>query len=185
MHAIETVYQGYRFRSRLEARWAVFFESLQVPFEYEREGYRLQSGWYLPDFWLPMHQAWIEIKGRPPTLNELHLAMNLRDETTFPVVIFTGPPNWCVSGYCYAADIADGSAGTSEWPMTRWGMCRLCGLAGLTWGNSTHEIYTTELDQTVGACLCGVEHLDIVATEIVQAVLASRAARFDTKKGRA
>ena len=26
--AIETVYNGYRFRSRLEARWAVFFDAL-------------------------------------------------------------------------------------------------------------------------------------------------------------
>jgi hypothetical protein len=26
--AIETSYKGYRFRSRLEARWAVFFDAL-------------------------------------------------------------------------------------------------------------------------------------------------------------
>ncbi len=29
--AIETRYKGYRFRSRLEARWAVFFDALSVP----------------------------------------------------------------------------------------------------------------------------------------------------------
>ena len=28
--AIETVYKGYRFRSRLEARWAVFFDACGV-----------------------------------------------------------------------------------------------------------------------------------------------------------
>lgn len=28
MKAIETRYKGYRFRSRLEARWAVFFDAL-------------------------------------------------------------------------------------------------------------------------------------------------------------
>ena len=49
--AIETEYHGYRFRSRLEARWAVFFDALGVPYEYEPEGYRLPSGrTYLPDF---------------------------------------------------------------------------------------------------------------------------------------
>src|SRR5262245_3495425 len=32
---IETIYRGYRFRSRLEARWAVFFQTLGVPWEYE------------------------------------------------------------------------------------------------------------------------------------------------------
>ena len=37
--AIETVYNGYRFRSRVEARWAVFFDTLGVPYEYEKEGF--------------------------------------------------------------------------------------------------------------------------------------------------
>lgn len=47
----ETVYNGYRFRSRLEARWAVFFDALKVNYEYESEGFDLPSGnYYLPDF---------------------------------------------------------------------------------------------------------------------------------------
>lgn len=62
--AIETVYKGYRFRSRLEARWAVFFDALGVKWEYEKEGYDLgEAGWYLPDFWLPELQCWFEVKG--------------------------------------------------------------------------------------------------------------------------
>jgi hypothetical protein len=60
---IETRYKGYRFRSRLEARWAVFFDALGVKWEYEPEGYDLgEAGWYLPDFWLPDFDCWIEIK---------------------------------------------------------------------------------------------------------------------------
>lgn len=48
---IETVYNGYKFRSRLEARWAVFFEELGIKYEYEPEGYVLEDGTkYLPDF---------------------------------------------------------------------------------------------------------------------------------------
>lgn len=51
MKAIETYYNGYRFRSRLEARWAVFFDTLGVKYEYEPEGFVLDDGtWYLPDF---------------------------------------------------------------------------------------------------------------------------------------
>jgi len=38
---IPTQYQGYRFRSRNEARWAVFFETLQLDWRYEVEGYEL------------------------------------------------------------------------------------------------------------------------------------------------
>lgn len=51
--AIETYYNGRYFRSRLEARWAVFFDACGVKYEYEPEGYELDNGlWYLPDFLL-------------------------------------------------------------------------------------------------------------------------------------
>lgn len=64
--AIETVYNNYRFRSRLEARWAVFFDELKVEYQYEIEGFDLHySGWYLPDFYLPAYQTYIEIKPLP------------------------------------------------------------------------------------------------------------------------
>jgi len=64
--AIETVYNGYRFRSRLEARWALFFDKLGLPWEYEPEGFDLGAqGWYLPDFRVMTPQGnvcWYEIK---------------------------------------------------------------------------------------------------------------------------
>lgn len=61
--AIETSYKGYRFRSRLEARWAVFFDALGIQWEYEKEGYDLgEAGWYLPDFWLPQIGVFAEVK---------------------------------------------------------------------------------------------------------------------------
>ena len=60
---IETIYNGYRFRSRLEARWAVFFDSVGIPYEYETEGYVLSDGtMYLPDFYLPWFKAFVEVK---------------------------------------------------------------------------------------------------------------------------
>ena len=59
---IETEYAGYKFRSRLEARWAYFFDCLDIRYEYEREGYHIGQKWYLPDFWLPDLHYWIEVK---------------------------------------------------------------------------------------------------------------------------
>lgn len=51
--AIPTRYKGYHFRSRLEARWAVFFDALGIKWEYEPEGFELPNGErYLPDFLL-------------------------------------------------------------------------------------------------------------------------------------
>lgn len=62
--AIETSYAGCRFRSRLEARWAVFFDHLGVKWLYEPQGFELPSGErYLPDFQLPDHRLWVEVKG--------------------------------------------------------------------------------------------------------------------------
>lgn len=61
--AIETRYAGCRFRSRLEARWAVFFDQLQIKWEYEPQGYVVDGTPYLPDFWLPESATWVEVKG--------------------------------------------------------------------------------------------------------------------------
>jgi hypothetical protein len=66
MRAIETVWKGYRFRSRLEARWAVFFDALGINWEYEPEGFELSDGTrYLPDFRVSSGYGpnyWYEIK---------------------------------------------------------------------------------------------------------------------------
>lgn len=68
MKAIETVYKGYRFRSRLEARWAVFFDAMLVKWEYEPEGFENDEGEkYLPDFYLPEFDMWCEVKPNDPT----------------------------------------------------------------------------------------------------------------------
>lgn len=76
MKSIETEYDGYRFRSRLEARWAVAFNELGVDYTYEPEGLkvpiRFRLSWYprasvvryLPDMFLPDLGYYAEVKGR-------------------------------------------------------------------------------------------------------------------------
>jgi len=91
---IETHYNGYRFRSRLEARWAVFFDALGIKYEYEKEGYDLgEAGWYLPDFWLTECNRWVEIKGQKFTEGELNKAIALCEATGHPVLTFDGLPD--------------------------------------------------------------------------------------------
>lgn len=64
--AIQTQYKGYHFRSRLEARWAVFFDACGYQWEYEPEGFDLGDGvYYLPDFKLHLPCGgvqWCEVK---------------------------------------------------------------------------------------------------------------------------
>ena len=61
--AIETVYKGFKFRSRLEARWAVFFDAMKWEWRYEPQGYEFDGERYLPDFWVPQLLSWVEVKG--------------------------------------------------------------------------------------------------------------------------
>ena len=84
LKAIETEYGGIRFRSRLEARWAMLFDALGIRWEYEAEGYEYgyaeDTIWrYLPDFYLPDHGYWCEVKGdvRGVTDDYLHMLGNV------------------------------------------------------------------------------------------------------------
>ena len=44
-NAIPTEYKGVKFRSRLEAKWAIFFDTLGIEWEYEPQGYEIGTGY--------------------------------------------------------------------------------------------------------------------------------------------
>lgn len=84
---IQTIYNGYRFRSRAEARWAVFFDTCKIKYMYEPEGLVLSDGTrYLPDFYLPESKTYFEVKG---LMNEvdMHKIEQLQEDLSVPVVI--------------------------------------------------------------------------------------------------
>jgi hypothetical protein len=92
---IETQYKGYRFRSRLEARWAVFFDALGIEWEYEPQGFVVGNTPYLPDFYIkgPRWPAWVEIK--PTTeieLADLGKITLLAENIKVPVLLLCGAP---------------------------------------------------------------------------------------------
>jgi len=80
--AIQTRYKGHLFRSRLEARWAVVLDALGVEWHYEAEGYDLGKdlGYYLPDFWLPELNTFLEIKAEEETTLEFVKLFNLAND---------------------------------------------------------------------------------------------------------
>lgn len=76
--SVQTYYKGYYFRSRIEARYAVFLDYLAILWKYEPEGYIIEESeftkWfghegdaYLPDFFLPELNIYLEIKPEGPT----------------------------------------------------------------------------------------------------------------------
>src|ERR1051326_875288 len=92
--AIETRYAGYRFRSRLEARWAVYFGASGIKWEYEPEGFNLGGVLYLPDFWLPQVSMWAEVKPVGLKPDEWEKCQRLANESLHPVLMLIGTPGW-------------------------------------------------------------------------------------------
>ncbi len=138
MKAIETEYNNYKFRSRLKARWAVFFDALGIEYEYENEGYDLDGVGYLPDFWLPRLDLWVEIKGErlvAGSKDEEKIKRLVKDSRR-PVAVFWGQihttvnlpdlytlPDWDTMKVCEAL-VIDRSSSWTECPM-----CHMVGLA--------------------------------------------------------
>src|SRR6266568_1938104 len=93
---LETLYDGHRFRSRREARWAVFFKEAGIPAEYEEQGYDLgAAGWYLPDFRVNKGthaDHFFEVKGVAPTREELAKAEALRVQSKLHVNVYYAEP---------------------------------------------------------------------------------------------
>jgi len=103
MEPIETEYKGYRFRSRLEARWAVFFEYLGIDWQYEPEGFEFENGTrYLPDFYLPdtysaaSDDTYVEVKpnGKADTKGWDFTSKEHEEERefSFSLILLSGQP---------------------------------------------------------------------------------------------
>lgn len=91
---LPTRWNGIIFRSRTEARWAVFLDFLKVPYEYEHQGYDLDGTYYLPDFYLPSLDDYLEVKASSPDKEEQRKAEKLATATRKRVFITTGSPKW-------------------------------------------------------------------------------------------
>jgi len=188
IQAIETQFDGYSFRSRIEARWAVFMKTLGVRYEYEKEGYDLGDlGWYLPDFWLPDHNVWLEIKGQYPATTEIErckaLALGTMKVTHLSWAFIPSPSDILSDGleliYTYSPGLFNGKA--RRWIVhgsAVWCRCPRCGVAGMAHGGDGVEL------SRQGLCECDFDVTQTQITyddlEMLQAYEAARKARFAT-----
>lgn len=102
--AIETEYKGLLFRSRLEARWAMFFDNMGYKWEYEPEGYILEDGSkYIPDFRLAIYRPYlnettyfyVEVKPmRNLKVKEIEKARLLVKGGDLPLLLVQGIPDF-------------------------------------------------------------------------------------------
>ena len=124
---IETIYNGYRFRSRLEARWAVFFDNIGIQYEYEPEGLMVLNGqWYLPDFYLTQFHCYFEVKRAPEKIDRGSLPYDEFSEAIEKIGYGSYTDSWAgiiAFGdpydhymWIFCQDISDNSAGSYDSP---------------------------------------------------------------------
>lgn len=153
MKAIETKYKDILFRSKLEARWAVFYDTLLIPWQYEPETYDLGNGvLYCPDFWLPKQKCYIEIKGDFPDKDEEEKANILSKESKSNVYIFyediPNPNKLC--DYENESSIVYRSGGDSMDTMHWWCQCKYCGKLGIEFEGRSERIKCCEKNKSIG-----------------------------------
>lgn len=164
---IQTRYKGYRFRSRLEARWAVFFDALGLAWEYEPEGFELKSGRYLPDFKVTYPDRgnpidyWFECKSSLDSLTQYDMARLLEFEEAKNLIILDGVPDCKM--YVLPSDYSD----QPDWCArhSRFGTA-LWSWKGRPWWDEYSNFF-------------GDMEYDMGQKEIAFAVEAARSARFE------
>lgn len=188
MKAIETRYKGYRFRSRLEARWAVFFDTLEVRYEYEKEGLDLGDGvYYLPDFYLPEHECYVEIKGDYPNDLEIDKMQRMVNQHDIGSYIFFGEC-WVPSQHNHGIYVNPHPHEMSHDPERHWygwvecPKCDCLSIAANGWtGHIPCACLPTEasvLDMDTGKITSGLLVLP-PSKRILEAYAAAREARFE------
>lgn len=178
LKAIETFYNGYRFRSRLEAKWAVFMDALGVRWEYESEGFDLgDDEWYLPDFYLPDQDIYVEIKPackyqNYPDEDVLNKAFKLEHKSNKQVVILCGMPGPIDEEY-NVNNSYQGFTGTDI--NYFWCECPDCGAIGIQFDGRSARNNHSENCQA----MTGDKGYNSNSERIIQAWNASRSARFE------
>jgi hypothetical protein len=168
----------------LEARWAVFYDTLGIKWEYEKEGFNLGNGLlYLPDFYIPHLNCWIETKGEYPSKKDEEKLFKLSEQTEKTLYLFVGQiPNYQtleISGPSYDETESSYMFASEGWDLHHvWCQCPDCGLFGIEF-----DARTDRLPCKKGNCQkhsdCGDKGYNGNSPALVLAYRAARQARFE------
>jgi hypothetical protein len=92
--AKHTWYNNCWYRSKLEARWAIFFDELQLTTLYEPRTFGFRGRQYTPDFWIADWKCYVEIKpinSRSWDIQPLRRLARLRSKCA--VLLIMGQPS--------------------------------------------------------------------------------------------
>lgn len=184
---IETRAYGCRFRSRLEAKWAVFFTELGLQWEHEPEGFNLGTEMYLPDFRVKSGQLtyWYEIKPRGSSL--------CKKFARFADLVTQGGSSWNTEARLVAGDPFDVFIGHDLCP--RCGeyvdaepfddevgfLCYHCDLVTESGGGNPTEVgfAGVEFWPHKGWIMISSEDHRLMHSRLERACIAARSARFE------
>ncbi|MGW6743751.1 hypothetical protein ACWGDX_24035 [Streptomyces sp. NPDC055025] len=205
----DTPYASCRFRTRLEARWAVFFDTLGIRWEYEPQGFdliplpeselqrladeqfrdprpedTLHLGHYLPSFWLPGQKAWFDVVRDEPNEGEWLNFFRFNDLTDQRAFVAVGsiPDPSTIEEYGHPQE--DGfeihTYGDHHYAWTR---CRWCGFYDLAFdARSARTLcgcHKARYPDLDAQCCNGDKCYRGDAPEILAAYSAARSARFE------
>lgn len=138
MEVLEIEYNGYKFKSILEARWAVFFDAAGIKYEYEPEEFELEDGTkYLPDFYLPeiyrgkgKYGLWVEVKSLMNNYDEDKINQ-FRKQQNKDVLVLGEIPN--AETYEDIVDYYRDDFGIGYDDNYTFAICPICGKIGIEW----------------------------------------------------
>lgn len=92
------IWNGTQFASKLEISWAHFLNGLGIRWEYESRTVFLYKGTpditgYIPDFWLPELEVFLEIKGRVISTHAVARMEETSHEVGVPIIMAQGSPS--------------------------------------------------------------------------------------------
>ncbi|WP_139159861.1 PDDEXK family nuclease [Acidaminobacter hydrogenoformans] len=183
---LDTLYNGYRFRSRLEARWAVFFDEVGLAYEYEPQGYELppivskdppnqydsETLWYLPDFYLPELDLIVEVKGPelPPEDAEKVKRMSFYSNSRVALLRQIPNPEKLISDDYFKILYNYDYAGECDSDHPYWFcVCEKCGKIGYEFEGLSERI----------KCECPEKWINFNDKRLLKAYARARQARFE------
>lgn len=178
MKSLEAVYKGYRFRSRAEARWFIFYSLAGVEATYESEAIDLGGFVYIPDYWLDIFRAWAEIKGHIANdqagLLMLDKCTKLAVQSGRPVILNFRDP---LDARCIVF------RGDKMYSQSRWTHCDHCG--GLALGVRSDNFHCVWCPRMHNDPPLTFDALRSARRRLYEAALTARQHRFGVSKSRA
>lgn len=176
MKALPSIFRGITYRSRVEARWAVFLYYMGVKAQYEPEGFDLDGTPYLPDFYVTEWDIYIEVKGAIPGGSERRKCQLLAEATGKRVLLAVGDPSTSL-GECFRPGFPHDDAPDANTWIAR---CRKCPRLVLSWVTPDETAWGYDLldGECENKLRCG-DKMPVSSAQLEDAIAKACAYRFE------